>query len=119
MRLRRREHAPAQTNNGAGSEEFDEATYLAYHPDVAAAVAKGRYASGRQHYEKFGRAEGRGEEGRIWPLHRIAVEEIAVVEIAVGSRIRHRLGRLVDRIIIAFAKCHRDAPTFTRVLPRD
>lgn len=38
---------------------FDEAHYLARHPDVAAAVAAGRFLSGEQHYARRGRAEGR------------------------------------------------------------
>ncbi len=39
---------------------FDEPHYLSSNPDVAAAVARGDYSSGRQHYEQFGRKEGRG-----------------------------------------------------------
>ncbi|MEI9976316.1 MAG: hypothetical protein WDO73_32260 [Ignavibacteriota bacterium] len=42
-----------------GPGEFDEASYLAFHPDVAQAVVEGRYRSGRQHWESCGRAEGR------------------------------------------------------------
>lgn len=40
-------------------DQFEEAAYLAAHPDVAAAVAKGGFASGAQHYEHYGKAEGR------------------------------------------------------------
>jgi SAM-dependent methyltransferase len=40
-------------------EEFDETYYLAAYPDVAAAVAAGKFASGREHFERFGRPEGR------------------------------------------------------------
>lgn len=39
---------------------FDEAAYLEANPDVAAAVAAGHFASGYEHYEAAGRAEGRG-----------------------------------------------------------
>ena len=39
---------------------FDERAYLDANPDVAAAVAAGQFASGAQHYEMTGRAEGRG-----------------------------------------------------------
>lgn len=42
---------------------FNEADYLAANPDVAAAVAAGQLKSGREHYEKFGKIEG-----RIWNL---------------------------------------------------
>lgn len=39
----------------------DEAAYLARYPDVAAAVARGTFSSGRDHFDRYGRAEG-----RIW-----------------------------------------------------
>jgi len=38
---------------------FSEAAYLARYPDVAAAVKSGGFASGRAHFEHFGKAEGR------------------------------------------------------------
>lgn len=40
-------------------EGFDEAAYLQAFPDVARAVAQGRYASGREHYRVAGIWEGR------------------------------------------------------------
>jgi hypothetical protein len=39
--------------------DFSETDYLALNPDVAQAVARGEIASGRVHYEQFGRVEGR------------------------------------------------------------
>ncbi|MBC6478536.1 MAG: hypothetical protein GDA56_12900 [Hormoscilla sp. GM7CHS1pb] len=39
--------------------DFDEAFYLAQYPDVAAVVAAGAFASGRDHYDRHGRSEGR------------------------------------------------------------
>lgn len=39
--------------------EFNEAEYLALYPDVAAAVKAGAFKSGRDHYLKHGKAEGR------------------------------------------------------------
>lgn len=39
--------------------DFNEAYYLKAHPDVAAAVAAGQFTSGRQHWELYGKAEGR------------------------------------------------------------
>ncbi|NKJ50264.1 hypothetical protein CIC12_26785 [Burkholderia sp. SG-MS1] len=41
---------------------FNEAVYLKQHPDVAQAVATGHFASGAEHYIRFGRAEGRVSE---------------------------------------------------------
>lgn len=38
---------------------FDEQSYLAANPDVAAAVASGDFASGAQHYQMYGASEGR------------------------------------------------------------
>nr|WP_282099145.1 GSCFA domain-containing protein [Thauera aromatica] len=38
---------------------FDEHLYLKLNPDVAAAVAAGHFKSGAQHYEMYGRKEGR------------------------------------------------------------
>ncbi len=38
---------------------FDEDTYLRLNPDVLVAVAEGKFHSGREHYEHYGRAEGR------------------------------------------------------------
>ena len=49
--------APGQS--GAWLDAFDEDFYLAAHLDVAAWVRKGRYPSGRAHFEQDGRAEGR------------------------------------------------------------
>lgn len=43
----------------ATDENFDDAGYLAANADVAAAVARGVVASGRVHYDAFGKAERR------------------------------------------------------------
>jgi len=40
-------------------EEFDEATYLEINLDVAQEVAAGTYNSGREHWDRHGRSEGR------------------------------------------------------------
>ncbi|MGK7903374.1 MAG: Ig-like domain-containing protein, partial [Hormoscilla sp.] len=40
-------------------ENFDEEFYLASNPDVAAAVARGEFGSGEDHFQRFGQAEGR------------------------------------------------------------
>jgi hypothetical protein len=39
---------------------FNEVAYLSANPDVAEAVKTGQFASGRQHYDLYGRFEGRG-----------------------------------------------------------
>jgi FkbM family methyltransferase len=41
------------------SDNFDEHAYLEANPDVAAAIRLGKFASGRAHFEKHGRREGR------------------------------------------------------------
>lgn len=43
----------------ATPENFDESGYLAANPDVAEAVRKGQFQSGRQHFEGHGRKESR------------------------------------------------------------
>ncbi|MGS4883412.1 DUF4347 domain-containing protein [Roseibium sp. MB-4] len=48
------DNAPA-----AGQYGFNEAAYLNAHPDVAAAVAAGIFASGAEHYALYGDGEGR------------------------------------------------------------
>jgi hypothetical protein len=49
----------------AATSDWDEALYLAVNGDVAAAVARGEFRSGREHYELAGRAERR--EGTAVP----------------------------------------------------
>lgn len=39
--------------------EFDEESYLRLNPDVLLAVAEGKFRSGREHYEVYGKEEGR------------------------------------------------------------
>jgi SAM-dependent methyltransferase len=46
-------------DNQPESEPFDEARYLGHNVDVYIAVQAGQFESGRQHYELFGRREGR------------------------------------------------------------
>lgn len=67
----RLDSAPVKENIGSNDEdisaidrliiphEFAEAKYLAANPDVAAAVARGEFLSGWQHYIRFGYAENR------------------------------------------------------------
>jgi hypothetical protein len=43
---------------------WNEAVYLALHPDVAAAIARKEFKSGHEHYQLAGRAEGR-ESGAV------------------------------------------------------
>ena len=51
-----------QLKRSAGSQGvsgFDENMYLVRNPDVAEAVADGRFISGWDHYQRFGKKEGR------------------------------------------------------------
>jgi len=43
----------------AKSEEFDEGWYTSFYEDVGAAIARGEFASGLDHYMKHGRSERR------------------------------------------------------------
>jgi GT2 family glycosyltransferase len=55
---------------------FDEDTYLRFNPDVRLAVSNGAFASGREHYERYGRAEGRPYQ-RLNPKDRNRVIQTA------------------------------------------
>ena len=48
-----------KTNTPADDTAFDETWYLSQNPGIAEAVLKGTFASGREHYVRHGRAEGR------------------------------------------------------------
>src|ERR1700757_4453387 len=50
---------PGQADPQAQAAAFSEELYLRLNPDVLAAVAAGTFRSGRDHYERFGRAEAR------------------------------------------------------------
>ena len=52
------------------------------------------------------RIDAQGNREKAPPIGRVAVEEIAVVEIAVGAREGHRFRRLVDRIVVSAAQDH-------------
>src|SRR5271168_246362 len=54
--FRRSGSAPPQM---AKSEEFDEGWYTSFYEDVGAAIARGEFASGLDHYMKHGRSERR------------------------------------------------------------
>lgn len=62
-------------------DTFDEARYLAAHSDVAAAVAAGKWRSGRAHFLKCGRQEGRrqlvGNPGALDALRREKLARLA------------------------------------------
>lgn len=58
-RIRRHLHAEQMIVAPAQADAFSEALYLKANPDVAAAVMKGQFSSGLEHYELFGKTEGR------------------------------------------------------------
>ena len=60
---------PAQARDAAMEEElpFDEAWYLDAYPDVRDGVADGVHESGRDHWLRFGKAEGRLPSGGSRP----------------------------------------------------
>lgn len=55
----RGETLPYELHETFTETNFDEASYLAAHADVRAAVSAGRFSSGRHHFDLFGRSEGR------------------------------------------------------------
>lgn len=54
---------------------FNEAFYLAANPDVASAVSAGLLSSGQQHYELYGRAEGRMASAPMFTPEQIGFDE--------------------------------------------
>lgn len=52
-------NAPTGIVGDTGASQISETLYLARNPDVAQAVARGEFASGMDHYQRFGAAEGR------------------------------------------------------------
>jgi Ca2+-binding RTX toxin-like protein len=54
---------------------FNEDFYLAANPDVAAAVSAGLLSSGQQHYELYGRAEGRMASAPMFTADEIGFDE--------------------------------------------
>ncbi len=75
---------PAQSSPRPSLEEFDEASYLRANPDVAAALADGKYPSGHFHYVTVGWQEER-------PLFEI------------GSEPRNRLIRTLPKLDVPLA----------------
>lgn len=49
----------SQPEKPAEADEFNEKEYLHMHPDVFRAVQVGQFKTGREHYEKWGKKEGR------------------------------------------------------------
>lgn len=74
----------------AADADFDEAGYLSANPDVAQAVRAGRIKSGRQHFDKFGRAEGRSM--------RIASGDLSVMRAAKIARLEPLLRTDMTRV---------------------
>jgi hypothetical protein len=66
----------------ATRENFDEAGYLAANPDVAQAVAAGRFKSTKQHFEEFGIHEGRMQ----WSIHSMPPEGRRIHPLSAYSR---------------------------------
>jgi SAM-dependent methyltransferase len=65
---------------------FDETGYLAANPDVADAVRRGRLASGRSHYDRYGKRENRR-------ILRAATDEFRQIKAAKLARIAPLLRR--------------------------
>jgi SAM-dependent methyltransferase len=61
------------------AENFDEAAYLAANADVAAAIAAGHFASGRQHYDLYGHRERRSIRRDVG-LDRLRAEKMKRLE---------------------------------------
>ncbi len=62
---------------------FNEAYYLAYNPDVAAAVAQGGLTA-EQHFNLYGKAEGRAPGPLFDPQHYLAANPDVAAAVQAG-----------------------------------
>lgn len=76
---------------------FDEAEYLRRYPDVVEAIERGKYRSGREHYERYGRAEGRVFTALPSELAEVAVGVATGFEPSAPAAPRHA----IDAVLIA------------------
>lgn len=73
---------------------FDESAYLAAHPDVAAAVARGDVRSGWDHYQRFGQQEGRDTGTPHFRMGLADTDAVALDSADARLLIPHFAGRL-------------------------
>jgi hypothetical protein len=100
MERQQRVQAAVDTINsrfGQRQRLFDENAYLAANPDVAAAVRAGKVASGRDHYEQWGRAEGRSAGGKFDPAAEAARTARDSMYAQIADAVRDTAMRDVDR----------------------
>ena len=67
---KRAEQVSATPSSNTALEDFDESAYLAAFPDVARSIADGQFRSALDHYESYGRSEGRLTDPRFETLVR-------------------------------------------------
>jgi hypothetical protein len=83
--------AAAPASSTAGDECFDEGFYLDTYADVSAAVASGRFPTGRAHYDAYGRTEGRlpcAANRASWPIRVILFAAMVAAILALSWRKR-------------------------------
>jgi GT2 family glycosyltransferase len=67
---KRAEPASASPSSDTAAEDFDEAAYLTAFPDVAKSIKSGQFPSAINHYESYGKREGRLTDPRYEALIR-------------------------------------------------
>src|SRR5487761_2142553 len=71
-------------------DSYNERVYLAANPDIAEAVNQRQFASGREHYDKFGE-----REGRIASVHQYVLHQATQISL-LKRDIAQRDGQIVD-----------------------
>jgi hypothetical protein len=104
---------PSAGYSGSDDGAFDEAWYISFYRDVGAAVAQGEIGSGREHYVRYGRAEGRSPSAESYervrfdenwyaasyPMARFDVEMGAAADYAEHyKKLGHARGYLPNRL---------------------
>lgn len=70
---------------------FDEEAYLSRNPDIASAIREGKLSSGREHFIKYGRAEGRVAVARCGANTKVSLGPVGECNAAAATTPSHAI----------------------------